>query len=166
MACQSRALGAPRQSSMHIQSACAPFGRGSPESFRGWLRQDSNLGPRDYESPALTAELQAHLHMKNGVSAGTPNSAIDCMLTFSPLCAYFRTMKRPKLQVHEYRHSKTHPYYLDLRAFGQGRKFFKTKAEAEAERLRQITTLARHGREAVGLPSEGLSAIVQAHKTP
>jgi hypothetical protein len=24
-----------------------------PESFRGWARQDSNLGPRDYESPAL-----------------------------------------------------------------------------------------------------------------
>ena len=30
----------------------------------GWARQDSNLGPRDYESPALTAELQAHLPMK------------------------------------------------------------------------------------------------------
>jgi hypothetical protein len=29
---------------------------------RGWARQDSNLGPRDYESPALTAELQAHFH--------------------------------------------------------------------------------------------------------
>ena len=28
---------------------------------KGWARQDSNLGPRDYESPALTAELQAHL---------------------------------------------------------------------------------------------------------
>jgi hypothetical protein len=23
----------------------------------GWAHQDSNLGPRDYESPALTAEL-------------------------------------------------------------------------------------------------------------
>ena len=31
--------------------------RGSPERFRGWAHQDSNLGPRDYESPALTAEL-------------------------------------------------------------------------------------------------------------
>src|SRR5262245_57522142 len=31
----------------------------SAESLRGWARQDSNLGPRDYESPALTAELQA-----------------------------------------------------------------------------------------------------------
>src|SRR5947207_2134404 len=27
--------------------------RGSPESFRGWARLDSNQGPRDYESPAL-----------------------------------------------------------------------------------------------------------------
>ena len=27
----------------------------------GWARQDSNLGPRDYESPALTAELQAQI---------------------------------------------------------------------------------------------------------
>jgi hypothetical protein len=30
----------------------------------GWARQDSNLGPRDYESPALTAELQAHSPIK------------------------------------------------------------------------------------------------------
>jgi hypothetical protein len=30
---------------------------------RSWARQDSNLGPRDYESPALTAELQAHSHI-------------------------------------------------------------------------------------------------------
>src|SRR6266513_2718216 len=74
------------------------------------------------------------------------------------------TMKRPKLQVLPYRHSKKYPYYLDLRAFGKGRRFFKTKAEAEAERLRQITTLARHGREAVGLPPGELSAIVQARK--
>jgi hypothetical protein len=27
--------------------------------LNNWARQDSNLGPRDYESPALTAELQA-----------------------------------------------------------------------------------------------------------
>ena len=34
-----------------------------PLRFKGsWARQDSNLGPRDYESPALTAELQAHFH--------------------------------------------------------------------------------------------------------
>ena len=29
-----------------------------------WARQDSNLGPRDYESPALTAELQARSEQK------------------------------------------------------------------------------------------------------
>jgi integrase len=70
-------------------------------------------------------------------------------------------MRRPTLAVLPYRHSNTHRYYLDLRPFGQGRKFFKTKAEAEAERLRQITTLERHGREAVGLPPGELSAIIQ-----
>ena len=73
-------------------------------------------------------------------------------------------MKRPTLRVLEYRHSKTHPWYLDLRPFNRGRKFFKTKAEAEAERLRQITTLERHGREAIGLPPGELSAIIHARK--
>ena len=74
-------------------------------------------------------------------------------------------MKRPTLIVRRYRHSSTHPYYLDLRAFKQGRKFFKTKGEAEAERLRQITLRERGGREAVGLPLNELSAIVEArHK--
>jgi integrase len=73
-------------------------------------------------------------------------------------------MKRAKLAVRPYRHSNTHPYYLDLRAFGQGRKFFKTRAEADAERLRQLTLRERGGREAVGLPLTELSTIVQARK--
>ena len=68
------------------------------------------------------------------------------------------------MRVLPYRHSNTHRYYLDLRPFNRGRKFFKTKAEAEAERLRQITTLERHGREAVGLLPGELSAIIQARK--
>jgi integrase len=76
----------------------------------------------------------------------------------------FATMRRPTLAVLPYRHSKTHPWYLDLRPFNRGRKFFKTKGEAEAERLRQKTTLERHGREAVGLPTDELSAIIQARK--
>ena len=63
-----------------------------------------------------------------------------------------------------YRHSKTHRYYLDLRPFGQGRKFFKTRAEAEAERLRQLTLRERGGREAVGLPLNELATIVHARK--
>ena len=50
-------------------------------------------------------------------------------------------MKRPTLRVLEYPHNKTHSWYLDLRPFNNGRKFFKFKAEAEAERLRQIATL-------------------------
>jgi integrase len=89
---------------------------------------------------------------------------VDFILTFSPSVRTFAVMKRPTLKVLEYRHSKTHPWYLDLRPFNRGRKFFKTKAEAEAERLRQITTLERHGREAVGLSPGELSAIIQARK--
>ena len=73
-------------------------------------------------------------------------------------------MRRPTLAVLPYRHSETHRYYLDLRSFGQGRKFFKTKAEAESERLRQITTLHRNGREAMGLPPKELSDFVNAKK--
>jgi hypothetical protein len=71
-------------------------------------------------------------------------------------------MRKPMLKVLPYRHSDTHPYYLDLRPFGQGRKFFKSRAEAEAERLRQITLRERGGREAVGLPLNELASIVQA----
>jgi len=71
-------------------------------------------------------------------------------------------MKRPSLAVRRYRHSSTHRYYLDLRAFNQGRKFFKTKAEADAARMRQVTLRERGGREAVGLPLNELSAIVEA----
>jgi integrase len=86
------------------------------------------------------------------------------MLTFSGPKAYSEAMKRPTLRVLEYRHSKTHPWYLDLRPFNKGRKFFKTKAEAEGERLRQITTLERHGREAVGLSPGELSTIIRARQ--
>jgi integrase len=71
-------------------------------------------------------------------------------------------MKRPTLAVMPYRHSKTHRYYLNLRPFGQGRKFFKTRAEADAERLRQVTALERHGREAVALPQRDLSDFITA----
>src|SRR5918996_3336606 len=71
-------------------------------------------------------------------------------------------MKKPTLAVRPYRHSKTHPWLLDLRAFGKGRKFFRTRAGAEAERMRQNTTLERHGREAIDLAPRELSAIIHA----
>jgi integrase len=73
-------------------------------------------------------------------------------------------MRRPTLAVLPYRHSKTHRYYLDLRPFGQGRKFFKTRVEAEATRLRQIALIERNGREAVGLPPRELSDFITAKK--
>jgi len=73
-------------------------------------------------------------------------------------------MKKPVLKVRKYRHSTTHPFLLDLRAFGQGRKFFKTRAEADSERLRQITSLERHGREAVGLSQREMSDFITAKR--
>lgn len=84
------------------------------------------------------------------------------MLTLWRPSAIIYDMRRPSLAVQSYKHSSTHPWYLDLRAFGQGRKFFKTKDEAEAERLRQMTLRERGGRAAVGLPLDELAAIVDA----
>ena len=73
-------------------------------------------------------------------------------------------MKKPKLEVLRYRHHPKFKFVLDLRAFGRGRKFFKSRAEADAERLRQLTTLERHGREAVGLSQRELSDFMTAKK--
>jgi integrase len=71
-------------------------------------------------------------------------------------------MKKPSLKVLPYPHSKTHKFYINLRPFGNGRKFFRTRAEAEAERLRQLTALERHGRAAVGLSQREMSEIITA----
>jgi integrase len=71
-------------------------------------------------------------------------------------------MKKPKLEVRPYRHSKTHKYILDLRAFGKGRQFFTTRAEADAECLRQKTLLERHSREAVGLSQREMTDFITA----
>jgi hypothetical protein len=49
---------------------------------------------------------------------------------------------RPTLAVFPYRHSQTQRYYLDLRVFKQGRKFFTTKAEPKAERKRDFPVAA------------------------
>ena len=71
-------------------------------------------------------------------------------------------MKKPKLAVLPYKHHLKYKFVLDLRAFGKGRKFFTTKAEAEAEARRQRITLERHGRAAVGLPQRILSDFITA----
>jgi integrase len=73
-------------------------------------------------------------------------------------------VKRPSLKVRPYQHSETHPWVLDLRAFGGKRQFYKTRAEADAERLRQVTLLERHGRDAIGLPQRELSDFITAKR--
>jgi integrase len=73
-------------------------------------------------------------------------------------------VKKPSLKVLPYRHHPKYKFVLDLRAFGKGRKFFKTRTEADAERLRQLTTLERHGREAIGLSQRELSDLITARK--
>src|SRR5262249_8922558 len=52
----------------------------------------------------------------------------------------------------------------NLRAFGKGRKFFKTRGEAEAEAMRQKTLLERHGREAIGFSKGQLSEFIEAER--
>jgi integrase len=73
-------------------------------------------------------------------------------------------MKKPKLIVRPYRHSETHKWCLDLRPLGKGRQFFRHKSKADAERTRQLTTLERHGREAVGLSQRELSDFITAKR--
>jgi hypothetical protein len=71
-------------------------------------------------------------------------------------------MKKPTLKVRPYRNSKNHKFILDLRGYGKGRMFFKTRAEADAECLRQKTLLERHSREAVGLSQREMSEFITA----
>jgi integrase len=77
-------------------------------------------------------------------------------------------MKKPKLAVRPNPHSKTHPWKLDLRGFVKKRKgikqrmFFRTRAEAGAECLRQKTLLERHSREAIGLSQREMSDFITA----
>jgi integrase len=69
---------------------------------------------------------------------------------------------KPTLKVLSYRHHPKYKFVLDLRAFNKGRKFFKTRTEAEAEALRQRTLLERHSRIAVGLSQRDLSDFIHA----
>jgi integrase len=71
-------------------------------------------------------------------------------------------MKKATIFVRPYRHRAKHKFVVDLRAYGKGRKFFKTRADAESEALRQRTLLERHSRELVGLSQPEMSEIVSA----
>jgi integrase len=73
-------------------------------------------------------------------------------------------MKKPTIVVRPYRHSTKHKFILDLRAFKKGRKFFKTRADAEAEAMRQRTLLEQHSREAVGMSQREMSEIIHARR--
>src|SRR5215471_19100415 len=73
-------------------------------------------------------------------------------------------MKQPRIVARPYSHSKTNKFLVDLRAFGGGRKFFKTRAEAEAEACRQRNALLKHVREAVALSQREMSEIISAKK--
>jgi integrase len=69
---------------------------------------------------------------------------------------------KPTLKVLPYRHHPKYKFVLDLRAFNKGRKFFKTRTEAEAEALRQRTLLERHSRIAIGLSQREMSELIHA----
>ncbi len=71
---------------------------------------------------------------------------------------------KPTLKVLSYRHHPKFKFVLDLRAFDKGRKFFKTRQDAESEALRQRTMLARHSREAVGLSQREMSNFIEAKR--
>jgi integrase len=73
-------------------------------------------------------------------------------------------MKKPILIVRPYRHRPPYKFVVDLRGFGKGRKFFKTRQEADAETMRQKTLLERHSREAVGLSPRQMSDIITARE--
>ncbi len=74
------------------------------------------------------------------------------------------SVKKPTIAVRPYRHSKKHKFIVDLRAFGKGRMFFKTRADSDAEAMRQRTLLERHGREAIGLSPREMSDFITARK--
>jgi len=73
-------------------------------------------------------------------------------------------VKKPSLKVLPYRHHPKYKFVLDLRPFGQGRKFFKTRAQADAEAMRQKTLLERHSREAIGLSQREMSDFIEAKR--
>jgi len=71
-------------------------------------------------------------------------------------------MKKPKLAVQPYRHHPKYKFVLDLRPYGKGRKFFKTRTDADAEARRQKSLLEIHSREAIGLSPREMSDFITA----
>ena len=111
-----------------------------------WLGRELNPRHEDFQSSALPTELPSHLPMTILVL-----SSASGRLAEKPQLPFVGTVTAARIRT-----------ILDLRPFGQGRRFFKTKVEADAERLRQITLREKGGRDAVGLPPAELVAIIEA----
>jgi hypothetical protein len=73
-------------------------------------------------------------------------------------------VRRPQLKAMPYHHDPQYKWVIDLRAYGKGRRFFRTKPEAEAFASQQRAMLDRHGMEAIGLSRRELSEIMEAKK--
>jgi integrase len=73
-------------------------------------------------------------------------------------------VKKPQLAILPYRYHSKYKFVLDLRAFGKGRKFFRSRAEAEAEQRRQKSLLEIHSREAIGLSPREMSDFITARQ--
>jgi integrase len=71
-------------------------------------------------------------------------------------------MRKPQIVARPYRHDPQFKFVVDLRGFGKGRRFFKTRSEAEAEAFRQRTLLEKHSRELIGLSRREMSRIIEA----
>jgi integrase len=128
-------------------------------------------GPTDFKSVASAISPHRQISEIQIFISNTPG-ALDSQLTCSCRKAIISGMKKPKIEVREYRNSKTGELYrppykflLDLRAYGKGRKFFKTRAEADAEARRQKNLLEIHSREAIGLSQREMSDFIHARNT-
>jgi hypothetical protein len=64
-----------------------------------WARRDLNPGPRDYESPALTAELQARVLRQDQIC----NDGATCGQEILGLCAKYEWTRGGKPRI-DFRH--------------------------------------------------------------
>jgi hypothetical protein len=70
-------------------------------------------------------------------------------------------VRRPQLKVLPYNWDPNFHWVVDLRGFGKGRRFFRTKADAEAFAEQQRSMLSKHGREVLDLSKKELAEIVE-----
>jgi thymidylate kinase len=81
-----------------------------------------------------------------------------------PLFLQTRGVRRPKLKALPYRHDPNYRFVVDLRALEKGRRFFRTREEAEIFARQQKAMLAKHGQDFLGLSKREMSEIIQARQ--